>query len=84
MFGSHGGGGTAAPLTLPSVTYPQSHLGEVGGGGGGSCLAESSSLGSRARMRDRLTAGVLGCGEQRGAGEDFLKGAGGGDGGDPG
>lgn len=35
-------------------------------------------------MRDRLTAGVLGCGEQRGAGEDFLKGAGGGDGGDPG
>lgn len=72
------GGGTAAPLTLPSVTYPQSHLGEVGGGGGGgSCLAEGSSLGSRVRMRDRLNAGVLEYGEQRGAGEKFVKGAGG-------
>lgn len=76
-FASHGGGETAAPLTLPSVTYPQSHLGEVGGGGGGSCLAVGSSLGSKVRMRDRLTAGVLEYGEQRGAGEDFVKGAGG-------
>lgn len=40
-------------------------------------MAEGSSLGSRVRMRDRLNAGVLEYGEQRGAGEKFVKGAGG-------
>lgn len=78
VMGVGGRGRTAAPLTPPSVTYPQVPPREVGGGGGGSRLGEGSSQGSGARMQDHLTAGVLGYREQRGgAGEDSLKGSGG-------